>query len=102
MVMDRWPAAALLVLQTGQAERLVTLAPQSDLVVVHVDQFGDSPIRLPVGGQQDNARPLATRASTVFARTRASSSPRSPRRSFNGGKRMCIAKHITVSFASIY
>ena len=88
VVIDARTTRAILVIEPGQAELLIALPPDADLVVVQIDGLADVAVGPTVGHQQDHRARLDTRASMVFDRTHASSSARSPRRSFNGGSRI--------------
>ena len=58
VVIDDGASRALLVFEAGQAELLVALPPDADLVVVQIDQLADGPVRLAVGHEQDHPCPL--------------------------------------------
>ena len=58
MVIDDGATRTLLVFEAGEAELLVALPPDADLVVVQIDQLADGAVRLAVGHEQDHARPL--------------------------------------------
>jgi hypothetical protein len=58
VVIDAWTSGALGVVESGQAELAVALAPDADLVVVQVDQLAGLPVGPAVGGKQDDPRSL--------------------------------------------
>ena len=59
MAVDRRAATTLAILEANKAELREALPPHTDLVVVHVDQFADVPVRHAVGGQHHDPCPLA-------------------------------------------
>jgi hypothetical protein len=58
VVIDARTAAALEVIEAGEAELRVTLAPDAHLVVVQIDDLTDLAVGTPVGRHQHDARPL--------------------------------------------
>jgi hypothetical protein len=58
VVIDAGSAGALEVIETTDAVLAVTLTPQTNLVVVQVDELADVPVRMTLRGQQHNASPL--------------------------------------------